>query len=259
MRNKHFSFLLTAVLTGLILLGNSPCQAIASENTYVNKDSGYEARILDEADLLTAEEEALLLTEMEKITQYGHVAFVSCEENPSYSTEIYAEDLFYQWFGSDSGTIFLIDMDYRYIWIYSDGDIYETITDAYADSITDNVYSYASQEDYYTCVSRAFSQITSLLEGKWIAQPMKWICNGILAIMIALIINYFVAMFLSRSKEPSLGLLLSGMKSNVSINNARRDFVRQSKRYSPQSSGSGGGGSGRSGGGGGGGGGGHRF
>ena len=99
------------------------------------------------------------------------------------------------------------------------------------------------------------------MEGRHIAQPMKYISNALLAIAIALLINYFVVRMLSRSRKASTSQLIDGTSYKTEIKNPRTEFVKQTKRYSPQSSSSsGGGGGGRSGGGGGGGGGGgHRF
>ena len=224
-----------------------------------NEETGYYIYIDDWAELLTASEEKELIEVMEPISTYGNVAFVSIFSNPEYSTERYAENYYIENFGYSSGTIFLIDMDNRYIWIYSDGELYETITTSYANTITDNVYSYASEEDYLRCASEAFSQINTLMEGRHIAQPMKYISNALLSIVLALLINYFLAMGLSRSRKANNSQLLDGIYSKTQINNPHTQFINQTRRYSPRARSSSGGG--RSGGGRsrGGGGGGHRF
>ena len=250
------ALLLVVVMSGVALLAPSTIYASAFEND----ETGYQALIVDEADLLSSSEEADLLEEMEGITEYSNVAFVSVDQNYS-STENLAMRLNEEYFGNDSGIVFIIDMDNRYIWIDSMGGARKTITNDYAQTITDNVYSYASDEDYYKCASRAFAQIHSLFEGQWIAQPMKYISNAFLAVALALLINYFIVRMLSRASKASSKQIMGGIFTKVDVNNARANFTHQTKRYSPQSSGSSG--SGRSGGGGGGGGGhsggGHRF
>ncbi len=244
--------------------GQEPVERDSLE--YVNPETGYVAMVCDEAGLLKSSEKAALLEEMKSITEQGNVVFYSTNNNPYYNTDKLAKEYCRENFNYASTTIFVVDMEERYLWIYSQGKLYEIVTDDYAQTITDNVYTYASDGDYYRCASRAFGEIQSLVEGKWIAEPMKWISNGLLAVAIALFTNYFVVMAISRGKKPSDAVLLDNIYNNVEINNARADFVRQSKRYSPQSSGSSGSsggrsGGGRSGGGGGsrGGGGGHRF
>ncbi len=268
---KHSPFLGNLVLVLLVafLLVPTCVQAdteapVTDSETalYTNTETGYEVHLSDWAMLLSTSEEAALVEDMKPITEHGNVAFVSIDDNPAYSSRSYAEGYCESVFGYESATVFLIDMDNRYIWIYSQGDIYNTVTSDYADTITDNVYTYASDADYYRCASKAFEQMNSLLEGKRIAQPMKYICNAFIAVAIALLINYFIVMAVSHSKKASRRELMSGIYNKVDINNARANFTHQSKRYSPQSSGSGGGGSHGGGGGGGGshgGGGGHRF
>lgn len=202
-----------------------------------NEATGYQIYIDDWADLLTQEDEALLLDIMEKISEYGNVAFVSITQNPSHSTDTYAENYYYDHFGYDSGTVFLIDMDERMLWLETGGYMKNTITSSYALSITDNTYQYASNGDYYLCVETAFEQVLTLMEGSSITQPMKYISNALLALAIALLLNYFLAMSLSRSKKANERQILSGIHKNVNIHNARADFLHQTKRYSPQHSG----------------------
>ena len=158
---------------------------------YVNPDTGYQTVIEDDAELLSEEEEAALQELLEEITAYGNVAFKTIDNN-YMSTENYARSYYKDMFGTASGTLFLIDMDNRIIWIHSDGAVYKVITTAYANTITDNVYRYASDEEYFVCAQKAFEQMLSLLQGQKIAQPMKYISNGLLAIILALLLNYGV-------------------------------------------------------------------
>ena len=100
-------------------------------------------------------------------------------------------------------------------------------------------------------------QILALMEGRRIAQPMKYICSALLAIILALLINYFIAMFYSRQRKTNIKNIISGIYANASITNPRVSFSHQTKTYSPPSSSSGGGSGGGGGGGHSGGGGGH--
>lgn len=270
MRKKYRIILTTICLFTMLLLGladtiwASEIDTLDTTYVYHNEETSYYIYLDDWADLLTDDDEDTLLEKMKPITAYGNVAFVSISSNPEYSTERYAKSYYEEHFGYSSGIVFLVDMEERYLWIYSNGEIYKTITTSYANTITDNVYSYASREDYLNCAGKAFEQINTLLEGRHIAQPMKYISNALLSIVLALMINYFLVMTLSRSRKASTSQLLNGIFSKTEIKNANAQFVKQTKRYSPQSSSSSGvsGGSiGRSGGGGGsrGGGGGHRF
>lgn len=269
---KHLSILHSSALPGnniwcfLLLLVFSVIaggmgigvQAQAMD-AYVNPDTGYEAVVKDDAGLLTLEQADALLSEMKEITAYGNVIFHSTDSNSS-TASYYAGDVYHDAYGSASGTLFLIDMSNRMLYIFSDGAVYKTITKGYANTITDNVYSYATDADYYTCASKVFEQELNLLQGQKIAQPMKYICNTLLAVILALLINYFVVKATSMQKKPSDKEILQGIFNFQQLENVQAQFTHETRRYSPQSSGSSGGSGGGGGGGGSsGGGGGHSF
>lgn len=227
--------------------------------SYVNEQNGYTAIIEDDAALLSETERTTLLEEMKGITEYGNVAFKTIAVNNVGSTDSYASQYYYGKFASNSGTVFIIDMDKRNIYIFSNGAIYKTITKSYADTITDNIYTYASDARYYDCASNAFAQITMLLAGQNIRQPMKYASNTLLGIVLALLINYFLVRVFSEAKRPSGAEVMEGIFVKQDMLNFDAQYERETRQYSPQSSGGGGGGHGGGGGGHGGGGGGHSF
>jgi len=254
---RNLALFLTGILLSLLLFWINGSNAYAAV-VYENPDTGYEIIIEDEANLLSEEEKMVLAEEMQEISVYGNAAFVTIEQNHCSSTEKYISDYYQEHFGTGSGTVFLIDMDYRKIWIYSNGRIYQTITNSYADIITDNSYTYATQREYYQCASKVFHQILTLLKGEKIAQPMKYISNACLAVVLALIINYFIVMFYSRSRKPSETERFNGISMQFKFHNPEACLVSKTKRYSPvqsnhsgRSSGGGGSSGGSSGGGGG--------
>ncbi len=265
-RKKDFLWIrriLTCILIFLVGLSSAfPVQAgDATERSYKNSTTGYEAVVYDMADLLSDTEEKALLEEMQPITAYGGAAFVSVDINYT-STSVYAEDMYRQYFGKNSGTLFVIDMDNHQIYIFSDGAIYKIVNNQYATSITDNVYRYASNRKYYACAQEVFAEITTLLSGAKIAQPMKYICNGLLALILALLTNYVLSRILSRTAKPGRDALMASLTTRCNIYDPVVTFTNQTRVYDPPSSSSSGGGGGHSGGGGGGhsgGGGGHSF
>lgn len=234
------------------------CLAAGEDSVkYTNPDTGYRVIIEDDADLLTEMEEEALESDMQGISDYGNVIFKSVYENSS-STEYFAEEYFHDTLGTDSGTLFLVDMDNRYIYIFSDGAIYKVIDESEADTITDNIYKYASNADYYGCASKAYEQIYSILKGEKIARPMKYISNILLAVCLALVLNFMIMRAMTGVKRAKNKELLSVVEKEFRNTEPTAEFVTQSRTYSPPSSSSSGG---HSGGGGGhsGGGGGHSF
>lgn len=232
-----------------------------AEPVYTNPDTGYQAVLEDDAELLAQEERLALKELLEEITIYGNVAFKTIDDN-YMSTESYARSYYSDKFGTASGTLLLIDMNNRIIWIHSDGAVYKVITTAYANTITDNVYQYASDEAYYVCAREAFAQILSLLKGQKIAQPMKYISNGLLALLLAMLLNYGMVCVFAGAKKPGKKKMMENVPVRFSYTKPLAVFSHQTRTYNPTSSDSGGGGSGGGGGGSShhsGGGGGHRF
>lgn len=208
-------------------------------STWNNQETGYRIILDDEADLLSEEEKSQLALDMRDITAYGNAAFRSVSRN-DYTTADFARYYYDELFGQESGTLFLIDMDNRELYIFSNGTINKTITAAYANTITDNVYRYASNGDYYRCASEAFEQIYTLLSGHRIAQPMKYICNALLALISAALINYFIARLCSVSVKPSRDKILNSISTKFIFINPGKTLLNQKKTYSPIRSGSGG-------------------
>lgn len=238
--------------------GNDPASV-----RYTNQTTGFQAVIEDDAGLLTAMQEESLLKEMEGICDYGNVLFKTILQNNT-STGEYAKEFYRQRCGNESGVLFLIDMDQRNIYVYSEGDVYKVITKSYARTITDNVYRYASKGEYDICAGEAFRQIGALLEGSRIRQPMKYISNALLALILALFANFVVVICTGGKRQTRNTELLGGVEKSFFNSEPEITKVKEEIHYCPQGGSGYGGGGGRSGGGGGrsgggGGGGGHGF
>lgn len=218
----------------------------------------YELVIDDKADLLTYEEEIKLQDDMTALLEYGNIAFVS-NNSESGSVGTKAANYYYNNFGEESGTVFYIDMVTRYIYIYSDGANSNVITDMKANVITDNVYEYASEKEYYECASEAYDQIYTVLAGGKIAEPLRYICSIILALITSFMICFIYAYMTSKKSKASVNDLMKFADSKFVINNFNAQITGEDRVYNPPSDSSSGGSSGGGGGGGGGSGGGHGF
>lgn len=245
----------------LIIISIYKVSAISIDE-YINEETNYKVIIEDDANLLSEAEIYNLKEDMMVLTEYGNVAFKTINEN-SYSTSTYASNYYHKIFGTESGTLFLIDMDNRYIYIFSDGYNYKIITTSKANIITDNVYKYASNQQYYECASKAFEQVGTLLEGGKIAEPMRYISNILIAFTIAFFINFVIVLFNTKIKKAHNKEIVSNCNVAFDVKNVHVIKTGTHRVYSPRSdsSSSGGGFSGgsSSSGGSSGGGGGHRF
>lgn len=238
--------------------------AFLSSSVYQNSDTGYTAYIDDEEDLLSSSEEENLLKKLVPLTQYGNVAFLS--GRGEYSAAATIRDFYNEVFYGKSGLIFFIDMENREIRIQSGGAFYRTISSDVANSITDNVYVFASNGDYYRTAAVAFSQVKAKMEGRFVATPMRWISNFFLSIFLGLLFNFTMLLMTWKQNRAGSKAVLGALRPNMILDNREVIMTNQTKvRLSSSSSRrggrSGGGfsGGGRSGGGFSSGGGGHRF
>ncbi len=243
-----------AVSLSLMLLIFACVPAMA--DTSLETDGRY-AVIKDEADLLTDEEEEALLRTMEPLLAYGGAAFVSTDYNPGSPAD-YAEDMYRSYFGYAPAVLLLVDMDNRYLQFYADGSSYDLFTEGRTNEIADNIYTYASEGDYYSCAREGFSQCLTLLEGGRIATPMKHVTNAILAVGIALMINIWIVYAQRKKLDPSLSVDTFDTAHGSAVQHVYPRMMSQKRTRHTESSGGGGGGRG-GGGGHSGGGGGHSF
>lgn len=231
------------------------------KETYANPNTGYQAILDDSYDLLSDQEEKQLMEYMSPITDFGNCMFQSVYQEDETSS--YAQQAYRQSFGTQSGTIFVIDMYNRIIYIHSEGYVSQVITNNYANSITDNSYRYATRKDYLACASEVYKQEYTLLQGGKISQPMKHINNLLLAMLSALLLN-FLLLALDRSDNPAELPDQTDLSSLASITllNVKTSKTGERKIYDPIKSSSSGSSRGSSGGSSfssGGSGGGHRF
>ena len=242
---KTIRFICTLVL-GAVLTSMLWCSTtvFASEGTVT---------IIDDAELLTAEQEASLASMMQQSTMYGNMVFYTTLDNP-YSNVDFLGQMVYEELYSEAtdGVIMVIDMDLREILLSGYGNCKHTLPSRDCTTITDNVYRDASRGDYYSCALTAFEQVHLVLNGKNIPRPMKYACNALLALALALLVNYFIAMGMSKKKAPSADMIRRFIHYKCDIIAPQVTFLREKRVYNPRSSsGGGGGGGGHSGGGGG--------
>ncbi len=234
-------FILTMV--SILLLSGF---AFAETDGYTNNDTGFSALIEDDADLLTDAEERAVLETMIGMTEFGDCGLKTISNNPKSSAKAFAESFYYEHFQNHTGVAFLIDMENRELYLaVSDGKVHDAITDAKSLTVVDNVYTMASRGDYAGTADKVFSQCVSLMRGERIAQPMKYICNALLAIIIGMVVCFEVANKFATPGEATDTELITAAAVTFAAGAAAANLVSKRRTYSPISSGgsSGGGGS----------------
>lgn len=177
-------------------------------------EEGYTALVLDEADLLTEGEEQLLLLDMAALLPYGNALFLTVNQNAS-SSESLAQSRYLSAFGDTSGVVLLVDMDNRYIYLASHGDARKYLTDARSSAITDKLYTLASKEQYYLFAQKTFEQTAAVLEGGRVTAPLRYVTNALLALCLALAVNFCIVSLQHRKLSPQ-----NALKVKVAVNTA---------------------------------------
>lgn len=259
--NKFFRYIscicISILLSTLIIVP----KAEEPSSKKVNESSGYDYFIQDEANLFNRNEEAVLTNILYEISEFGHAGVITLDDDPSGNTERYAYDYMMEHYRYKNAVLLIIDMDCRLITVWGNGDIQQRVQQ-YSTTITDNIYEYASDGNYFECAKEGLDEINAVLKGLKIAQPMKYLSNACLAIILALLIGYVVARRTSQAAKVSNAETQKSLFSKFTFKDPKAIYTGSTKEYSPVQSSSGGssGGGGSGGGGGGGGGGGsHGF
>ena len=250
--NKKILYLIFTLILAISFAFN-PIRAKAD-----NETSAYEVLVFDDADILSDDEEIALYESMERILPYGNAFFYSTELDPSEDAQKAAEDAYYFMYENQPGVILQFDMTNRQITLSASTDM-EKILHKERDSIVDNIYRIASQGDYYACAAECFDEIVLVINDGQIAHSMKYINNAILALIVALMINFFFVFINSRQDTSYKAYMLKSVFETETLKNIKVKETKKTKTYAPittssSSSGSGSsfGSSGSSGGGGGG-------
>ena len=247
------------IIAFLLILLLIPCTVGAEVLRRTNEETGYTAVIEDGASLLKDGDYDDVLNTMMGITDYCNAGLYtyggSSTEYVENKAEAWANKVF-----TGHCTIFIIDMATRQLLVWSSDDVMKTMTRAKGYTITDNVYTYASDKDYKGCVLTAFNQMHRVLMGENVTGPMRYISNALLALIAAILLAY---LFISARMEQEVKVSMPEVVTATVGAGAVIAAKRLTRKVRHQSSGGGGGfrggGGGGFGGGGGGGGGSHGF
>ncbi len=207
-------------------------------------------KVYDYANLLSDNEEKELFNKIQDfINEYNmDMVIVTINDNNKSSSMAYADDFYdYNDFGigdQNDGILFLIDMDYRKMWISTTGNAIN-IYDSYIDPILDDCYDYIANKEYYEC---AMTFINSSANSYEKYERAGWISGFVLAGIVSLIIPTVFCLY-KKSKHKAIRLATDAdtylVKSSFQMNKSEDHFShshtsRVARSTSSGSSGSGG-------------------
>lgn len=205
-------------------------------------------KVYDYANLLSDNEEKELFNKIQEfINEYNmDMVIVTINDNNKGSSMAYADDFYdYNDFGigdKNDGILFLIDMDYRKMWISTTGNAIN-IYDSYIDPILDDCYDYIANKEYYEC---AMSFINSSADSYKKHERAGWISGFVLVGIVSLIIPTVFCLY-KKSKHKAIKLSTDAdtylVKSSFHMNKSEDHFSHShtSKVAKSTSSGSSGG------------------
>lgn len=137
-----------SLLLSLILLLSLPVSVFAAEPGA--------PKVVDNADLLTAEEEAVLTNQAyDLVYAYGmDVVILTVPDMDGYSAQTYADDYYDRNGYSDDGLLLLVAMEEREWYISTCGQAIYAFTDYGLDCIGEEIVPYLSGGDYYGAFCR---------------------------------------------------------------------------------------------------------
>ena len=222
------------ILLILLILIASLCMTACGEETGLPKPKQPGTVVIDDtADLFDRMNEIYLKEVMNRLTEYGNVCVYTRNEPYESQISALARDYYNEHFGTDSGFLLIFDMHSRYLYIETDGYIGERITRDRALTITDNIYQYASGENYTKCVESAIDQAIRIMEEKHIPQTMRIASSVFIAILCALLINFAVLRRLNRKPAVSIGEMSIGVKGNARFSDETVTTVDRSYQDAP--------------------------
>jgi uncharacterized protein len=226
--------------------------------------------VVDEAELFTAEEiesfNELAQTINEKIK--GEVFIVTTDTN-QIKPETHADNLLRDRIGNDNnGSLLLLDMRQREIFITTSGNMIDYLNDRRIESLLDDVYDGMSTQNYGQAARSYLVGVSNYIDegvpkghyridrdtGKITYYKVLTMVEIAIALIIAAAISLGIFFFIKSRYQMTSGTFKYDSTRNTSFNVLRREdrlvnsFVRT--RRIPRNTSSGGGGGGRSGGGG---------
>lgn len=225
MQNR-ISKILTGLIAGLfiaaIVLGLPFSSEAAKVTEYDNGINEYKVFYSDDNSLISAKDKKEIIEYAKGMTENCNIGiFVFEGETTGFAKEDdtvrLTEKLYRQVANDDNGSVLVIDMDSRYIEVVNFGDNAYTVNSYDCATITDNIYTYARNEQYAQCAMNGLEQLDTILKGHRIPNSMKVISNIAFALFIALMINFIVLIISSKERRVSNKALMEKVEKKVDI------------------------------------------
>lgn len=232
---KKIILITYVIIFALIVVGINVRSVKREQRTDI--DITTEARIFDDADLFSSDEESKLEKSLRSVikSEKTDIVIVTTKDAQGKSAQQYAEDFYTEHgFGYDkqkgTGILLLIDMDTsitgkRKIWISSCGDARNYINNDVATQISNDIKKYCSDGKYYLASSKFLCEAKSYMNTS--ASIPRFMTNSFYLFLIAAV-GTGVFVFI---KVKTFGMKVTAGAStylnggSVKTNSKRDDFL----------------------------------
>lgn len=199
--------------------------------------------VYDNAGILSSDEISSIESMDLNLLNHG---VVLVETMNNYSSESSVESFAHSTAESySSALVLVIDMNCRYVYMSASGKIKSYVGNEECYAITDNIYKYLSNGNYYEGIREALSEADTLSKGGHIKKPMKMVCTLFVSIFLSAV---FVMLWLFGRISVKVRDLTDKRGSLILSNQDYRSwdmrFIKSRKVTHSSSSGSGGSGGG---------------
>lgn len=202
---------------------------------YTNPTTGHRAVIIDELGSLSAEEAIELLQAMEPITKYGDAVYKTTVSSGAFDPEKYMDIQYGVTMSGATGVLVLLDAGNNSFKVRCGGKWETMINRKQAESIaTIALNGYRENEQAVTVPQTAFNQVYARLEQARKARPVKYVCNAMLALILAMLINFVLVDKLSRMQKTSDQELLENAAGYCRHGEVMIEYLTRTETYSPQ-------------------------
>ena len=176
-----------AILFAIILCVGALCFAVSAEDNAP-------ARVVDEADLLSTEEEGTLKSRLDELSEKYEMDIVvlAVESVGDKTPEEYADDYYdYNGYGYGSnydGLLLLVSMEERDWYISTCGEAINAFTDSNIETIGSLIADDLGDENYYSAFSTFADQCEYYIDGHINGFPFDFGMNLVISIVVGLIV-----------------------------------------------------------------------
>lgn len=231
-----FAVILSGLTARAAEAGTIQAEDIQVENIcYTNPSTGYQAIIMDEMNTLSGEDKAALLQSMEPLTKYGEAVYKTTTSSGTFGAERYLEIQYGASISADSGVLVLLDMGSGTFKVRCGGKMGRTVNNRQAESFASSATNaFARDMQAITPPKYAFEQVYARLEQARRALPVKYACNAMLALIIAMLINFVLVDRLSQMQKTSEQELMDNVIGYSRHGEVLIEFLTRTETYHPQ-------------------------